>query len=193
MKDQRQTSSGERSDKESLECLTFSLDPVSPTLWWLAGLKRAETGSFGGGGSGDLIFPPPLGGGARPKGLGFPAPEGPPVRPADESIPDPPVGLGFTFIRIVSPSYSSKHCRVSSIQNENQRYNSSQTNGAQRQVEKITTLRVAKKTKFGGYLENVLSVTIKIVILHEAKRKQTWKCTLTQKLGTTHHTRSNNL
>lgn len=65
--------------------------------------NRAATGSLGGGGRGDLIFPDP-GGGARLTALGFAVPES----PAAESIPVPLEGLGFTFILIVSPSYNAK-------------------------------------------------------------------------------------
>ena len=63
---------------------------------------------MGGGGRGDLIFPAPVGGGARLKALGFAVPETAPVRPAAESIPVPLVGLGFTLIRMVSPSYKTQ-------------------------------------------------------------------------------------
>jgi len=63
---------------------------------------------LGGGGRGDLIFPAPVGGGARLKALGFAVPETAPVRPAAESIPVPLVGLGFTLIRMVSPSYKTQ-------------------------------------------------------------------------------------
>jgi hypothetical protein len=63
---------------------------------------------LGGGGSGDLSFPTPVGGGAIAKGLGFPVVETPPDSPAADSIPAPLVGLGFTLILIVSPSYNSK-------------------------------------------------------------------------------------
>lgn len=58
------------------------------------------TGSFGGGGKGDLVFIAALGGGASDNGLGFPFPES-----TAESIPVPfVVGLGFTLILMVSPS-----------------------------------------------------------------------------------------
>lgn len=65
----------------------------------------AATGPWGGGGRGDLIFPAP-GGGARPRlnGLGFADPDS----PAADNIPVSLVGLGLTFILIVSPSYRSQ-------------------------------------------------------------------------------------
>lgn len=67
---------------------------------------RVATGSFGGGGRGDLIFPVPVGGGARFNTFGFGVPTCPPVRPAAESMPVPlDAALGFTFILMVSPSY----------------------------------------------------------------------------------------
>jgi hypothetical protein len=91
---------------------------------------------LGGGGSGDLIFPAPLGGGARLKALGFGVPESPPVRPAAESIPVPPDGLGFTLIRIVSPSYNINHNKVNSFQKESQGHNLSPYKVAQNEVEK---------------------------------------------------------
>ena len=62
-------------------------------------------GSFGGGGKGDLVFVEALGGGASARGLGFPFPER-----AAESIPVPlVVGLGFTLILMVSPSFKPNH------------------------------------------------------------------------------------
>lgn len=72
---------------------------------------RAATGSFGGGGRGDLIFPAPLGGGARLTVFGFGVAACPPVRPAAESMPVPLVDLCFTLILMVSPSYrpNNKH------------------------------------------------------------------------------------
>ena len=69
---------------------------------------RAATGSFGGGGRGDLIFPAPVGGGARLRAFGFCAPEFPPVSPAAESMPVPLDALCFTLILMVSPSYKAK-------------------------------------------------------------------------------------
>lgn len=95
------TSSGERSDKESLLRLVFSLGTLRSPTPWFPEVIRTAAGSLGGGGNGDLIFPAP-GGGARPTVFGFPVPES----PAADSIPVPLVGLGFTFIRIVSPSYN---------------------------------------------------------------------------------------
>jgi len=72
---------------------------------------RAATGSFGGSGRGDLIFPVPLGGGARLKVFGFGVAACPLVRPAAESMPVPPDTLCFTLILMVSPSYrpNNKH------------------------------------------------------------------------------------
>jgi hypothetical protein len=75
-----------------------------PTLF--TAVFRAAAGSLGGGGRGDLGFPAPVGGGAMTKVLGFPVAE--PDSPAADSIPAPLVGLGFTLILIVSPSYNSK-------------------------------------------------------------------------------------
>lgn len=66
---------------------------------------RAIAGSLGGGGRGDLIFPAPAGGGVRSR-PGFFAPGPPEDKPAAESMPVPVVGLLFTFIRMVSPSYN---------------------------------------------------------------------------------------
>lgn len=77
-------------------CLGLSWGNLTPPE-----ILLAATGSLGGGGRGELIFPAP-GGGARPRlnGLGFADPDS----PAADNIPVPLVGLGFTFILIVSPS-----------------------------------------------------------------------------------------
>lgn len=91
----RNTSSLERSSG-SLEYLVVSFGALR-----LAEVIRAAAGSLGGGGRGDLIFPAPTGGGASPRVLGFPLPES-----AADNIPVPLDGLGFTFIRMVSPSYA---------------------------------------------------------------------------------------
>lgn len=94
------TSICERSAKASTARLVFSLGSWSPTPW--PEVIRAAAGSLGGGGRGDLIFPVPLGGGAR--ALGFLVTVVPPDSPAAESMPVPLDGLFFTFIRMVSPS-----------------------------------------------------------------------------------------
>lgn len=93
--DGRFLSSLERSSG-SLEYLVVSFGALR-----LAEVIRAAAGSLGGGGRGDLIFPAPTGGGASPRVLGFPLPES-----AADNIPVPLDGLGFTFIRMVSPSFS---------------------------------------------------------------------------------------
>lgn len=92
-------SSCEKSDKGSTACLALSFEPLGLDVILVA------TGSFGGGGSTERIFPDPLGGGARPKGFGLPMLESPTDFP-EESIPVPPAGLCFTFIRMVSPSFN---------------------------------------------------------------------------------------
>ena len=60
------------------------------------------TGSFGGGGRGDLVLVAAVGGGASARGFPFP-------ERAAESIPVPfVVGLGFTLILMVSPSFKPR-------------------------------------------------------------------------------------
>lgn len=98
----------ERSERASVvECLVTSLGNLTPPTLRPAEHIRTAAGSLGGGGRGDLIFPVPVGGGAIPKAFGcFPEAETPPDKPAAESIPVPLLGLGFTLIRIVSPSFN---------------------------------------------------------------------------------------
>lgn len=62
-------------------------------------------GSLGGGGSGDLNFLAPPGGGAR-NVVAVCLLEAPADKPAAESMPPPLAGLFFTFIRMVSPSFN---------------------------------------------------------------------------------------
>lgn len=91
----------EKSDKGSTGRPVDSSGAFSPALWPEAIL--AVAGSLGGGGRGDLIFPALPGGGARSVPT-FGLFEGPPVKPAVESMPPPLDVLFFTFMRMVSPS-----------------------------------------------------------------------------------------
>lgn len=96
-----------RSESGSMECLVFSFRAILGEVE----VFRAVAGSFGGGGRGDLILLPPLGGGAS-AGVFFTAPVVPAANPTAESMPVPLDGLFFTLIRIVSPSYTPNYQKL---------------------------------------------------------------------------------
>lgn len=100
----RLRSIAEISEKGSMFFLVGSFELLVPALCPEFILADAE--SLGGGGSGDRSFPVAPGGGARSMlALGFSV--APPDKPAEESMPLPVDGLFFTFILMVSPSYTA--------------------------------------------------------------------------------------